>query len=108
MSIQRKETYRPELCQHEVVFHQSNWPNHKQCARKHLPGSPFCKQHDPAVEAARRAESDRRGAIAWLKRRKEFRGEHFFNALKAIADGDNNPRETARAAIADFLNGETP
>ncbi len=107
MGIQRKETYRPERCQHEVTFYQSNWPNHKQCDRKHLPGSQFCKQHDPAAIAARRAESDKRGEIAWLKRRKEFRAEQFFDALKRIADGDNNPRETAREAIASFLDAPT-
>ena len=107
MSHQRKETYDPGKCQQEVYVSEGGWPRYYQCSRRPLAGTQHCKQHQPDAIEARRAEADKRHQKAWRKRMMEFAGPTFFDALKKIADGDNNPRETAREAIARFMSDET-
>lgn len=102
MRSQRKATYDPARCQHEVYVSENGWPRYYQCSRKHLDGEQFCKMHMPDAIAERQRKSDARSKEAWNKRMMEVYGHLFFEALRKIADGDNNPRETAREVIARF------
>lgn len=78
---------------------------HHQCNRKngYGPGGLYCKQHDPAAVAARRAESDARYEAQWQEHRYQIHGKTFFDALKKIAEGHNDARGLARDIIDKFV-----
>ena len=95
-----REKYDPTRCQECVSTYVGSWPHHHQCTRKHLPDSPFCKQHLPKNVEARLKTANERGAIAWRARMIEFYGKRFYDALKKIAAGDNDPRSTAIEALS--------
>lgn len=82
----------------------SNWPRYNQCVRKrgHGPDEAYCKQHDPAAVKARDEAAIKRGNERWLERRYEFCGKSFFDVLVKIADGHNDARGLAQAAIDKF------
>ncbi len=99
---EKVENFDAAMCQFEVCTYMSGWPYYHQCMRKHVAGGLYCKQHDPAAIEARRKKSDAEGEAAWNARMIEHGSQEFFAALKKIADGDNNPRETAASAIAPY------
>jgi len=75
-----------------------------QCSKKrgYGPEKAYCKQHDPASVKARRDAEAARYEKHMAGRRLEWAGPRLFAALCKIADGDNNPRETAAEAIKDM------
>lgn len=80
------------------------WPRYHQCDRKRGfgPDGLYCKQHDPAVAEARRKEADRRAEEKWNNRpeaRMRRALESAQAALRAIADGHNDPRTLARETL---------
>jgi len=81
------------------VREQGMWPRFYQCKRKAtLDG--WCKQHHPDAQAARdKAAMDKHHA-GQRKRAMGYYGETFMAALIKIRDGDNDPRQTAAAALA--------
>ncbi len=85
-------------CKAEVYRSNGGWSTFNQCTRKPVKDG-WCKQHSPDAEKSRadaavqkREAEDRRHAMGWY-------GERFMAALIKIRDGDNDPRETARAAL---------
>jgi hypothetical protein len=89
----------------EEVSNGTRGALYHQCFRKrgYGPGGAYCKQHDPATVQAKRdaweakyrkqqAIDDRRYAI-------QSAGERMLAALHKIANGDNDPRSTAREAL---------
>lgn len=77
---------------------------HAQCTRRrgYGPELAYCKQHDPAAEAARAAKADERYEKELAVWRLKSAGPRFFEVLCKIADGDNNPRQTAIDAISRY------
>lgn len=80
--------------------------NFSQCARRasvQEEGLGFCKQHAPSAERARMAASAERD-----RRQREARTRPFQmltaygEALRAIADGHNDPRQLAAETLARF------
>lgn len=95
-------------CCEEVTFYIGRWPKNKQCDRKrgYGPDQAYCKQHDPAAVEKRRGAADARYRDAQNKRRYELYGRTFFDALKKIADGHNDPRTLAMDITQKFIDGE--
>lgn len=79
-----------------VKFHQCTRP------RGHGPEKAFCKQHTPDAKAARAKAADEKFQKEMEKKRIGWDGPKFFAALCKIADGDNDPRQTALDAIKDY------
>lgn len=76
-----------------------------QCWRKrgHGPDRAYCKQHDPATVQAKRdaweAKYQRQRAIDDRRYAIQAAGEKMLAALHKIANGDNDPRTTAKEAL---------
>lgn len=94
----------PTRCKATVVDRQI-WSLSYQCRRAHVRDG-FCKQHHPDAEAARRAKSHARWQEQFAADQKRWSAVEFgahaaklYAALKAIADGHNDPRTLAREAI---------
>lgn len=97
----------PTRCAKEVSD-SSLWGHYHQCTRKakYDPdenGKPTtCKVHSEAAIAARRAKQEDAQRVSshmfWLQKY----GATFFDALKEIADGHNDPRALAAAKIKEF------
>lgn len=85
------------------------WPNDRfpishQCNRKRGfgPEQAFCKQHDPEAKKERErkaCENYEKG----IRRQKMMWGREFFDALRKIAEGHNDPRGLAQEVIAPFI-----
>lgn len=90
-----------ERCCKTVWSKLGGWTVPSQCAkpRGHGPDGAYCKSHDPAVVAARKAKADRAERERRLKNTLEWSGPRFARALLLIADGHNDPRTLARAAL---------
>jgi hypothetical protein len=75
-----------------------------QCARPrgYGPEKAYCKQHSPEAAAAREKVAKERYEKEMANWRLQLAGPRFFAALCKIADGDNNPRETALDAIKGY------
>ena len=73
-----------------------------QCSRKrgHGPGLAYCKQHDPIAVKAKKDAREAAWREKW-EREKRIRDRPFAyaDALKAIADGHNDPRTLARETL---------
>lgn len=78
----------------------------RQCSKPngHGPDGAFCKQHDPAAAAERRAKHEAKHAARTIEWRFQSRGRAFAEALKQIADGHNDPRQVARDALGDLYD----
>ncbi len=83
-----------------------SWHQH-QCNRKRGfgPDEAYCKQHDPAAAQKRREASDRKYNEEFNKRRYEWHGKKFFDALQVIANGHNDARQLAKDVIDEFMKG---
>lgn len=94
------------LCCSEV-WGRERWPRCYQCHKKrgHGPDGAYCKQHDPAVEKARKAAADQRDKDKWNKLRYEIHAHTFFDALLKIAEGHNDARGLAQDVINTFKEG---
>ena len=79
-----------------VKFHQCNRN------RGYGPEQAFCKQHDPAEKSARAKAADEKYKQDMAKRMIANNGVNFYAALCKIADGDNNPRQTALESIKNY------
>ena len=83
----------------------SVWHGSKQCSRKngHGPDGAFCKQHDPqAIAAKRNSElAARKKAWANASRKAAFIAE-AQDAIRAIAEGHNDPMTLAREILARY------
>lgn len=90
----------------ELVSDSNGWRYH-QCSRKrgYGPEKAYCKQHDPEAVKARREASDAKYNAQINKLRYEWHGRKFFDVLKIIADGHNDPRTLARETIDAFMKG---
>ena len=82
----------------------SRWPHYYQCSRKngHGPDGAYCKQHVPDVVAKRDEERRERELARYRKQQMEWAGPRWFNVLKQIADGHNDPRSLAKEAIKGY------
>lgn len=94
----------PARCKAMIADRQI-WSLRYQCHRAPVRDG-FCKQHHPDAEAARRAKSHARWEERYAEdqRRRALAGfgahaSSLYAALKAIADGHNDPRTVAREAI---------
>lgn len=92
----------------ELVMGPERYFNSHQCRRKrgHGPDEAYCKQHDPAVVAARREKQEARWKAEFNRDRIQWNGKVFLEALQQIADGHNDPRGLAQEVIAKFKEGE--
>lgn len=99
----------PDLkrCCAVVYERETRWSRPHQCqkARGHGPDDAYCKQHDPAAEAARRAASNARYNEKHNRDRYQWYGREFFDILKTIADGHNDARGLAQETIDKFNAG---
>lgn len=85
------------------------WPGFHQCRRKngHGPHGAWCKQHDPVAVKAKREERQREEQAKWDKKQRERKQANddarlrpiFEAALQKIANGSNDPRADAIAAL---------
>jgi len=91
-------------CKAQVTRYMGNWPQSGQCSRRATVGD-YCKQHDPAVVEARKADSSAKYEKAWQHRRLEIRGPAFYEILTLIANGHNDPRRLALDAINEYKSG---
>lgn len=70
------------------------WPNQiaAQCGwkRGYGPDKAYCKQHDPAAVAEKRARQDAAYAAKFNKDRISWNGATFLKALREIAAGHND------------------
>jgi hypothetical protein len=89
----------------DSVYSGSVWRGSKQCSRKngHGPDGAFCKQHDPVALAAKRVEED----AAWKRELDQKHRESAFiaeskDAIRAIAEGHNDPMTLAREILARY------
>ena len=101
----------------ERVWSGSTLMGDHQCSRKrgHGPGGLYCKQHDPEAVKKRKEESGRKWAAEWAAQRQKNRrntaSRYLFEGLKAIADGANDARATAKALVdewGDAFEGDNP
>ena len=78
-----------------------------QCNRPrgYGPDEAYCKQHDPAAKEARNKKSEAVWNERYNKERYSIHGRNFFDALKKIADGHNDPRALAKEVIKEFMKG---
>jgi hypothetical protein len=93
---------KPNQCCERV---SSGWHS-KQCSRPRGfgPEEAYCKQHDPAKVAERRARGEAEFKIKMEKWKIESAAPIFLAALKKIANGHNDPRSLAIETIKDFKN----
>jgi hypothetical protein len=94
----------PAKCCAEVTVKQGMWYSYSQCSRPRGfgPEQAYCRQHDPAVFAARRAEANTAREAKYREDRLRYAGLPFFKALCAIADGHDDPRALAEEAIRSY------
>jgi hypothetical protein len=92
----------PSRCCQEV--YEGTLRHFSQCARKrgHGPEEAYCKQHSPEVVAARSKASREKWDKKFSDQSLKWAGPKFFAALCKIADGDNDPRQTALEAIKGY------
>lgn len=98
-----------DRCKERV--YRGSWPRPERCARRngHGPDGGYCKQHNPAAEAARKAESSRRYKEKRISDRKMnfvwAGGNILKDALEKYANGDCSCElhgETARKALEEW------
>lgn len=88
-------------CQEQVCRYTGNWPHFGQCERSAKVGD-RCRQHDPvAIEARKRATREREDE-EYKQHLMKIYGPRFFNVLKQIAAGHNDPRRLAQDTIDEF------
>ena len=87
------------------VYSSDAWSGTKQCSRKngHGPDGAFCKQHDPVALAAKRVARDAAWRREWDQKAREsaFTAESKA-AIRAIAEGHNDPMTLAREILARY------
>ena len=66
------------------------------------PDEAYCRQHDPAVKKRREEASRARQDLAFRSRRLEMSGASFFEVIKKIAAGHDDPRQLAQKTIDEF------
>lgn len=97
----------PTRCACEVNRGQGGWTFYAQCSgpakyERVIDGQTVkvCHTHRPEVVQAREAKKDAREKAATEKwRRSLYLPGDYRAALQKIADGDNDPRQTARDAL---------
>lgn len=101
--------HRPDYdaCCFEVFPNERGAIPH-QCRKKRGfgPGLAYCKQHDPGAVQARRDAADEKYRVESNKRRYQWYGRAFYDALEQIANGHNDARGLAQQIIAEFKAGE--
>jgi hypothetical protein len=89
----------------DSVYLGSVWHGSKQCSRKngHGPDGAFCKQHDPVALAAKRVAEEAAWKREWDQKAREsaFTSESKA-AIRAIAEGHNDPMTLAREILARY------
>ncbi|TMO31879.1 hypothetical protein CWC26_21705 [Pseudoalteromonas sp. S4488] len=71
--------------------------------RGHGPDGAYCKLHDPEAVALRQKVTRPREDARYRTMRLAWAGPRFFEVLKQIADGHNDPRALAAEALASLL-----
>lgn len=94
------EDGRPR-CQERIARYIGSWPHFGQCLRAAAVGD-RCKQHSPEVRAHKAAKREEQANADRRQRRLEWAGPRFYEALKQIAEGHNDPRIVAREAIKEY------
>ncbi|MFN7882814.1 MAG: hypothetical protein ACK5PF_07350 [bacterium] len=89
----------------DSVYSGDAWSGAKQCSRKngHGPDGAFCKQHDPVALAAKQVAR----FAAWKRESDQKAREIVFTsesktAIRAIAEGHNDPMTLAREILARY------
>lgn len=98
----------PDRCAVEVNRPRGAWSFWAQCSgpakfERVIGGQTVkvCNTHRPEVVQARNAAKNERGEAKMREwRRGIYRPAEYRDALRAIAAGDNDPRATAREALA--------
>lgn len=92
-------------CEKEIADYSTNWPRFRLCEKKATitrNGVHYCTIHDPEYRNKKDKERYTKQERKWNKRRMEVCGPAMAKALKRIADGDNDPRATARETLGDI------
>ena len=87
----------------ECVHGDGVWPSWHQCTRKngHGPEGAWCKMHDPVARKAKQAARDAKWQSDWDREKALNNAKAaLVPALRAIADGHNDPRALATEVIA--------
>jgi len=82
----------------------SNWRS-TQCSNKgviELDGKFFCKIHDPEEVEKRRRRREEKSKRSLAEFRKQSAGPKFYAALKAIAEGHEDPKNLAAKRLKNF------
>ena len=93
----------------EQVRDQERWPRYHRCRFKAAvtrEGKPYCRVHDPKLREIKVKERQRDWNTKQNQERFKWHGRTFYNALKQIAEGHNDPGALARETIAEFHKGE--
>lgn len=85
----------------EQVWMDTRWPRRRQCARKAVRDG-YCNQHHPDSVKERQKTINEKFERQWQRRRKELAGPSWFEVLKLIAEGHDDPRALAADAIKDY------
>lgn len=80
------------------VWSKERWARYSQCSRK-AGADGWCKTHHPETVAQRISDADARYEKATRSTAMGWFGEKWMAALIKIADGDNDPRQTAKEAL---------
>lgn len=108
----RPEGVAPDFKRCCASLHDKWHPGGYQCSRKRGfgPDLAYCRQHDPETVKKRRDEVRTAGEKRYRKQRLEWAGPRFYEVLKQIADGHNDPRTIAALAIKTYHppKGEQP
>jgi hypothetical protein len=102
-----KRPLDPTRCACGVTSYIGRWPRYGQCANRGkyervIGGQTVkvCHTHRPEVVQSRKAKADARYEAQTNKwKRQTHRPGDYRDALQRIADGDNDPRQTARDVL---------
>lgn len=84
------------------MWGQTSFPRKGRCMRKATVDGKWCKQHSPEAIAERTVKSKAKNEANLRTWKFRNRGQHYFQTLKQIAEGCNDPQHIAREAIKDM------
>lgn len=81
----------------------------RQCSKKrgHGPDGAYCTSHNPEAAKRRDEERSRKHAEETKRLRYQWSGRQFYEVLKQIAEGHNDPRALARETLKKFHRDDT-
>ncbi len=94
----------PEQCQYKVTYNK-NWAKTRDCLRKAVKDTSFCTQHSDEQVKIREANSRATQEQKIKTHRYEYCGKYFYDVLKEIALGVDDPIGKAKVAVNKFEKG---